>query len=91
MPTKTDIWMPIYIGDLVADTTHLSRADFGSYLLLIFLYWRRRGPLPDDDNALSEAARVALRDLATGTRGAGTILPDWRRRVAAQTRRYGVV
>jgi len=59
---KSDIWIPIYIGDLLADTTHLSRADFGSYLLLIFLYWRRRRPLPDDDKALSEAARVALRD-----------------------------
>jgi uncharacterized protein YdaU (DUF1376 family) len=59
---KTDIWMPLYVGDLLADTLLLSRADLGSYLLLMCAYWRRHGPLPDDDNALSEAARVALRD-----------------------------
>ena len=67
MPKATDNidkWIPIYIGDLLADTLHLSRADFGSYLLLIFAYWRRRGPLPDDDDALSEIARVAVRDWA---------------------------
>ncbi|MCI0747577.1 MAG: YdaU family protein [Verrucomicrobia subdivision 3 bacterium] len=61
-PPKIDAWMPLYVGDLIADTLHLSRADFGSYVLLILLYWRRRGPLPDDDNALSAAARVPLAD-----------------------------
>jgi uncharacterized protein YdaU (DUF1376 family) len=57
---KHNIWMPLFIGDLIADTTHLSRADFGSYVLLICFYWRRGEPLPDDDRALSAAARVTL-------------------------------
>src|SRR5258705_8106351 len=59
---KHNIWMPLFVGDLIADTTHLSRADFGSYMLLICLYWRRREPLPDDDPALSAAARATLEE-----------------------------
>jgi uncharacterized protein YdaU (DUF1376 family) len=59
---KHNVWMPLFVGDLIADTTHLSRADFGSYVLLICFYWRRREPLPDDDAALSAAARVTLEE-----------------------------
>ena len=50
--------MRLFVGDLIADTTHLNRCDFGSYMLLMCSYWRRRKPLPDDDRALSAAARV---------------------------------
>src|SRR5687767_1610970 len=57
---KYNAWMPLFIGDLIADTTHLSRADFGSYMLLVCLYWRRGEPLPDDDRVLSTAARATL-------------------------------
>ncbi len=57
---KTDAWMPLYVGDLLADTLHLSRADFGSYMLLICAYWRRGGPLPDNDAQLASIARTSL-------------------------------
>lgn len=54
---KNDIWMPLYVADLLADTLHLSAAEFGAYVLLICAYWRRRGPLPNDAGVLAQIAR----------------------------------
>lgn len=45
-------WMPFYWGDYFRDTRHLSRAQHGSYLLLIGHYWTT-GALPDDDQQLA--------------------------------------
>lgn len=44
--TKNDIWMPIYIGDYLADTADLDAERSGCYLLWLMYYWRK-GPLPD--------------------------------------------
>ena len=49
---KVDIWMPLYVADLIADTTHLSNNEFGAYMRLICAYWRNRGPLPETQNSL---------------------------------------
>lgn len=38
-------WMPFYGGDYLADTSRLSLAEHGAYLLLILDYWNS-GPLP---------------------------------------------
>lgn len=50
---KVDAWMPLWIGSYLADTMALSRDSHGGYLLLLFAYWRNKGPLPDDDDDLA--------------------------------------
>ncbi len=51
-------WMPLYVGDYLADTTHLNAAQHGAYLLLILHYWRKGG-LPDDDVQLAQIAAMS--------------------------------
>lgn len=50
--------LPLWTDALIADTTHLTRAEFGAYLLLLCAAWRRPNcDLPDDDRVLSAIAR----------------------------------
>jgi len=51
--SKPDTWMPLYIGDYLADTAHLTLEESGAYLHIIMAYWRNGGPLPNDPKRMA--------------------------------------
>lgn len=73
-PKKPDAWMPWYIGKYLADTAHLSRAEHGSYLLMLAHAWMHGGVLPTDDPQL---ARIARCTAAEWVRSKATLLAFW--------------
>lgn len=42
---KTDIWMPIYIGDYLKDTRHLNTEEHGAYFLILIELWNKNGKI----------------------------------------------
>jgi uncharacterized protein YdaU (DUF1376 family) len=67
--SRIDTWMPLYIGDYLADTRRLTTTEHGAYLLLLMEQWRR-GWLPDDDVQL---ARITGLRIEQWRRCAGTL------------------
>lgn len=55
-------YMPMFVGDYLADTAHLTATEHGAYLLLLFAYWQRGGPLSADPKRLARIARLTPRD-----------------------------
>jgi len=58
---KTDMWMPLYVGDYLGDTMALQMDEHGFYFLLILYYWRK-GPPPDNPNVLRAITKCPVRD-----------------------------
>lgn len=57
MPSKPDIWMPLYIGDYLAATAHLDALESGAYLHLLMHQWKNE-KLPADSDGLRRIAKV---------------------------------
>lgn len=51
-----DTWMPIYIGDYLGDTAHLTTEQHGAYYLLMMHQWRR-GSIPADSVSIAQIIR----------------------------------
>ena len=51
-------YIQIYIADYLADTAHLTAAQHGAYLLLIFNYWQKGHSLNNSNERLTNVARM---------------------------------
>jgi len=54
-------WMPIWIGDYLAETGHLTTQQHGAYLLMLMHYWNTQKPMPDVDGTLAMIARLPVK------------------------------
>lgn len=54
-------YMPLYVSDYMADTSHLTLEEHGAYLLLIMNYWQRGEGLPDNDKQLALIVHTSLK------------------------------
>jgi uncharacterized protein YdaU (DUF1376 family) len=58
---KLDIWMPFYLADYIADTSHLNPPQDSAYQRLLWHSWRTGKALPDDLEALIQITKMAPR------------------------------
>lgn len=57
--SKSDTWMPFYVGDYLSATGRLTTEQHGAYLLILLDYWKN-GPPPNDDAVLAALARMSV-------------------------------
>lgn len=58
MSKDVGIWMPVYVGDMLANTTRLNTEQIGALNLLMLDYWRS-GAIPDDAQVIASITRLA--------------------------------
>lgn len=58
---KARPYMPMYWGDYIRKTAHLSTLEHGAYLLLIAHYWNTGEALPDNDDVLRRITRTTTK------------------------------
>lgn len=57
-------YMPLYVGDYLADTTHLDGVESGAYLHLLMAMWRAGGKLPAIDDKLAKLTKLTPKQWA---------------------------
>jgi uncharacterized protein YdaU (DUF1376 family) len=55
-------YMQFYVADYLAATAHLTAAQNGAYLLLLFNYWQRAKPLNNTNERLCNVARMSMEE-----------------------------
>jgi uncharacterized protein YdaU (DUF1376 family) len=56
---KRPLWFKFHVGDIMADTAHLTREQFGAYITLLSVMWRTDDcTLPNDESKLARYSRV---------------------------------
>ena len=56
---KSPLWMPLYVTQYFADTTHMTAAQCGAYVNMLCAMWRSDdGTLPNDADQLARISKV---------------------------------
>ena len=59
MNNDVGIWMPLYIGDMLAKVTRLTTEQVGAANLLMWDYWKN-GSIPDDNQTVANITRLSV-------------------------------
>jgi uncharacterized protein YdaU (DUF1376 family) len=63
MSSSPSTWMPIYWGDYLKCTMHLSTEEHGAYLLLIAYYWQNGGKIKNDEKIIKNVCKISSKKL----------------------------
>lgn len=85
-------WMPLYIGDYLKDTGHLTTLQHGAYLLLIMHYWQH-GNLPTDEAGKARIGRLSGKQWKKNREAiAKLFLPDWKhKRIDVELEKHKII
>lgn len=54
-------YLPLYVGDYLKDTGHLTTEEHGAYFLILMRMWSAGGALPNDEARLARLAGVSVK------------------------------